>query len=114
VLVVLGGLALAVQTLLAHEAGAAADVERDDDAVADLQVADAGADLLHDAHRLVADDVAGLHERRQRLVEVQVRAAQRGRGDLDDRVRRLLDPRVGDLADPHVVDALPGDCLHRS
>ncbi len=35
-----------------------------------------GADLLDDPHRLVTDDVAGLHERREHLVEVQVRAAQ--------------------------------------
>ena len=59
VLAVLGGLALAVEAAVAHPAGAAADVERDDDPVADLEVVTAGADLLDDAHRLVADDVAG-------------------------------------------------------
>ena len=39
VLVVLRGLALAVEALVAHPARAAADVERHDDAVADLEVA---------------------------------------------------------------------------
>jgi uncharacterized protein (TIGR03086 family) len=112
VLVVLRGLALAVELAVAHPAGAAGDVERDDDAVTDLQLRDGAADLLDDPHRLVADDVTGLHERRQRLVEMQVRAAQPGRGDLDDRVGRLLDPGVGHLGHLHVVRALPGDCLH--
>ncbi len=113
VLVVLRGLALAVEALPAHPARAAADVERYDDAVAYAEVGDGRADLLDDAHRLVADDVAGLHERGEGLVEVQVGAAQAGGGDLDDRVGRLLDPRVGYVGDLHVVDALPGDCLHR-
>ena len=71
-----------------------------------------GADLAHDTHRLVADDVTGRHERRQRVVEVQVRAAQPGRGDLDDDVGRLLDDRVRDLDDLHVLPALPRHCLH--
>ena len=39
VLVVLRGLALAVEVALAHPAGAAGDVERHHDAVADLQLA---------------------------------------------------------------------------
>ena len=52
---------------------------------------DLGADLLDDAHRLVAEDVALVDERAEHLVEVQVRAAQAGRGDADDRVGGLLD-----------------------
>ena len=93
---VLGGLALAEQLAVAHPARAAADVERHDDAVADLQRLDGRADLAHDAHRLVADDVARRHERRQRVVEVQVGAAQPGRRDVHDDVGRLLArPRPG-------------------
>ena len=109
---VLGGLALAVQAAVAHPAPAAADVERDDDPVADLQVEDVGTDLLDDAHRLVTDDVAGVHERRERLVEVQVRAAQPGGGDADDRVGGVDDRGVGDVLDADVARALPGHCLH--
>ena len=85
----LGGLALGVEAALAHPAVAAGDVERDDDAVAGLDVGDVGADLLDDAHRLVAEDVARGEVGAQDLVEVQVRPADRGRGDLDDRVGRL-------------------------
>ena len=73
----LGRLALRLQPVLAHEAVTAGDVERDDDAVAGLRGRrDLRADLLDDAHRLVAEDVALAEERAEDLVEVQVRAAQ--------------------------------------
>ena len=49
-----------------------------------------GADLLDDAHRLVTEDVALAHERAERLVEVQVRAAEAARGDPHDRVVGFL------------------------
>ncbi len=112
VLVVLGGLALAVQAPVAGPAAAAADVERHHHPVADLEVADSWADLAHDAHRLVADDVAGGHERGERLVEVQVGSAQAGGRDLDDRVGGVLDRGVGHLLDADLARALPGHCLH--
>ena len=88
----LGGLALRVETAGAHPAVPARDLEREHDAVADLEVADLAADLLDDAHRLVAEDVTAVHERAERLVEVQVRPADVRAGDLDDRVGGLLDP----------------------
>ena len=63
-LVDLRRLALRLQALVAHVAVTAGDVERDHDAVADgLRLRDLGADLLDDAHRLVAEDVALVHER---------------------------------------------------
>ena len=40
------------------------------------QVGDLGADLLDDAHRLVTQDVARVHERAEHLVQVQVRPAE--------------------------------------
>jgi hypothetical protein len=112
VLVAGGRLALREQRLLAVEAVPAGDVERDDDAVAGGDVAHLGPDLLDDAHRLVADDVALLHLDDLAAVEVQVRAADRRRGDADDRVGRLLDRRIGDLVDAHVLLAMPDDGLH--
>src|SRR5690606_747602 len=57
VLAHLGGLALRLQSLAAHETVAARDRERNDDAVADSQLGDIGADLYNDAHRLVSEDV---------------------------------------------------------
>jgi hypothetical protein len=109
----LGGLALGVEPALAHPAGAAADLEGHHHPVAHLEVVDARADLLHDAHRLVAEDVALPHERAEGLVEVQVRAAQPAGGDPDDRVVRLLEDRVRDLFHPNVSPTVPSDCLHR-
>ena len=72
VLVDLRGLALRHQALVAHAAVPAGDVERDHDAVAGLDVRHLGADLLDDAHRLVAEDVA--------LVDVRRRAPRTGAG----------------------------------
>ena len=65
---------------------AAGDREGHDDAVADLQVRHRRPDLDDLAHELVAEDVALLHRRDEAVVEVQIGAADRGRGDLHDRV----------------------------
>ena len=112
VLADLGGLALGLQTAVAHEARPAGDLEGDDDPIPGRKVGDAGPDLLHDAHGLVTEDVAFRHERRQGFVQVQVRSAQSGAGDADDRVGRLLDDRVGNLLDPDVALSMPHGCLH--
>ena len=60
----------------------------------------------------MAEDVAGVHERAEHLVQVQVGSADVGRRDLDDRVGGFLDLRVGDGVDADVALAVPGDCLH--
>jgi len=62
----------------AHPAVPAGDVERDDDAVAGPDVADLGAHVLHDAHRLMTEDVTRLQVHAQHVVQVQIRAADRG------------------------------------
>jgi hypothetical protein len=43
---------------------------------------------------------------------MEVRAADRGRGDPYDGVGGLLDARVRNLGDLDVLDALPGECAH--
>ena len=108
----LSGLALRGEPALAHEARAARDHERHDDAVARRDPDDGAADLLDDAHRLVPEDVAAMQERREHVVEVQVGPADRGRGDPHDRVGGLLDARIGDLVDGDLGRALPGECSH--
>ena len=75
---------------------------------------DFGADLDHLAHELVAEDVARLHRRDVAVVEVQVRAADRGRGDLDDRVARIDDLGIVDRVDADVVLAVPGERAHQA
>jgi len=70
-------LALREQASRAHPAVPAGDVERDDHPVPRLDVGDLRADLLHDAHRLVTEDVARLEVHPQHIVKMQIRAADR-------------------------------------
>src|SRR3546814_10123386 len=101
------------EPLVAHEAGPAGDLEGHDDAVAHRHPGEVAAHRLHDAHRLVAQDVAGAHERLERLVEVQVGSAEATGGHADDRVGRLLDQRVGIPLAADVALVVPDECLHR-
>jgi hypothetical protein len=97
---------------LAEEATAAGNGEGDDHALADLQVLDAAAELHHLAHELVAEDVPLLHGGDVAVVEMEVRAADRRRGDLHDGVAGVQDLGVGNRLDPHVGFAVPADCSH--
>ncbi len=65
-------LALGKQSAVAHVAVTAGDVEGNDDAVAGLDVGHVRTNLLHHAHRLVAEDVALVDERAQDLIEVEI------------------------------------------
>ena len=108
----LGGLALGVELVVAHPAASAGDVERHDHAVSGRDVADFAAHLLHDAHRLMAEDVPLVDERAEYLIEVKVGPADARGGDPYDRVGRLFDFRVRDGVDADVTLAMPGHCLH--
>jgi hypothetical protein len=55
----------------------------------------------------VSENIAGLEVRAQDAVEVQVRATDRGRRDLDDGVARFLDARIRYVRDRDIVIALP-------
>lgn len=108
----LRGLALGVEPLVAHETVAAADVEGDDHPVSRADLRHVRPDLLDDAHRLVAQDVAGVQIRPEEFVQMQVGPADTGRGDPYDDVVRLLDPRIGDGFHPDIPLALPSKCAH--
>jgi hypothetical protein len=108
----LGRLALGLKALVTHEAVPAGDLERHHHAVTWHEIRDLPADLPHDPHRLVAEDVALAHERAQDLVEVKVGAADVRRRDLDDRVGGILDRGVRDILVADVALALPSECLH--
>ena len=58
------------ESVVAELTCAAGDLEGDDDAVPDPEVAGVRTDLLDDTHRLMAEDVAGVHERAEYFVEV--------------------------------------------
>jgi hypothetical protein len=87
-----GGLAGGEQGLVAEEALAAGNGEGHDHAVALLQARDALAGVFHDAHELVAQDVAGLHV-----------------GNLP---RKMLQHRVGHRLDADVSGRLVGQGFH--
>ena len=76
------------ELLLAEEAVAAGDGERNDDAVAALEIGHFLADFLDDAHEFVAEDVARFHGGDEAVEEMKVRSADRGAGDFDDGVVR--------------------------
>ena len=106
------GLAGGVEGLLAVEAVAAGDGEGDHHAVALLHRVHRRADLLDDAHELVAHDVAGLHARHLAAPEVQARAADRGGRHPQEDVVAVLQDGIGDALDAHVLGAVIDQCLH--
>ena len=108
----LRGLALGVEVLVAHEAVAAGDIEGDDHTIAGFEVRHARTDFLDDPHRLVAEHVAVIDEHAQQLVEVEIRTADRRRGDPHDGIGRFPDRRVRNRVDPNVFHTVPRQSLH--
>jgi len=93
--------------LLAEEAIATADGERNDDPLTFLQRT-FRSDFHNLAHEFVAEDVARPKRRDIAVVQVKVRTADRGRGDAQDGVSRVDDFGIGHGLDAHVVATLPG------
>ncbi|MNS50349.1 hypothetical protein D3C72_829940 [compost metagenome] len=60
----------------------------------------------------MAENIAAVHARDDAVIEVEVRAADGGGGDLDDGVPRIDDLGIGDRVHPNVVFAVPGQCAH--
>ncbi len=79
---------------------------RDDEghhhAVALFEFRHRAAGLDDDAHRLVAEDVAVFHAGLVAVEEMQVRAADRRGGNLDDGVRGFLNHGIGNCIDADV------------
>src|SRR5690606_17855683 len=76
------------------------------------QIAYAWADFHHFAHELVAENVAPIHRRHVAVVKVQVRAANRRRRHLHDRIARIEDVRIWHILHADLSDSLPTYCLH--
>src|SRR6185437_9367032 len=109
-----GILAERMQRLLAEEARAAGDREWVDDAVAHLELPDLGAYLDDFAHELMPDDVSREHPRNVTVVDMEIRAADRRRGDAHDGVARIEDLRVRNVLDPQLLSAVPDIRFHAS
>ena len=97
----------------AHAAAAARDRERHDDAIAHPEAAHALADFHDLAHELVPQDVALGHRGDVAVVEVQVRSADRRRGDPHDGVTVREEPGVGNLLDLDGVASAPTGGTHQ-
>src|ERR1700748_733375 len=108
----LRGFTLGVELLITHMATPARDLEGDDDSVPHPQIAGLRADLAHNAHRLVTEDVSRFPECAKNFVQVPVRTADVRRCDFDDGIGGLLDLWVGHRFHPYVALAVPGDSLH--
>src|SRR5699024_8607982 len=93
-------------------AEAAGHIERKHDAVAGGNRGHPLSHLLDDSHVLVAERDAGFGVRAT-FVHVQVRTADRRRGDADDHIRGIDDPRIVDLLDGDFAWPFVDDCLHQ-
>src|SRR4051794_987289 len=60
----------------------------------------------------MAEDVAALHCGNESTVKMQIGAADRARGDADNRIRLRQDLRVGNRLDSHIVFAVPAISSH--
>ena len=97
----------------AEPAGAADDQERADDAVARLELRDVRAGVHDLADELVAHHAARPHAGDAAVDEMQVRAADRRRRHLDDRVAGVQDLGFGIVAVPELAHVFEQDRAHR-
>src|SRR5688572_24236713 len=90
------------------------DREGDHHAVAHLDVSHFTTRLYNLAHEFVAEDVTMLHCWHEAVEQVEIRAADRSRRYLDDRVARIEYLRVGDMRHLDMFRTLPCCRLHRA
>ena len=110
----IGVVAARPQLLLAEPAAPACDGEWHQNAVARIQVLHLGAEFDDLAHELVAEDVALLHRGNVAVVEMKIRAADGGGGDLNNGVTRVQDLGVRDIFNANVAASPPAKCFHKS
>ena len=108
-----GVIAQRPELFLAEKAVAAGDRKRNDDAIAALEIGHSLADLFHDPHELVAQDVAGFHRGDASAIEMQVRSANAGGRDANDRIAGIDQLGVGNAFDANILCSAPTDSLHR-
>jgi hypothetical protein len=97
-------------------AGATGDRKGHDYSVAHRQISDPGTNLDDVSHELMTQDVALLHGRYVAVVEVQIRATDSSRGDLDNGIALIQDHRIRNVSDldgitPHPTSGTHGELL---
>jgi hypothetical protein len=63
---------------------------------------------------LMAKNVSALHGRLVAVQQMEVRAANRAGGDLDDHIARVLDYGIGNGVNADIALPVPAECAHRS
>src|SRR5438309_11501563 len=91
---------MARQSIMAKKAAAARNRKWDDDAIAFLQILHSGTRFFDYPHELVPEHHVLLLWY-DSIVNVQIRPADRGRGQPQDNVLRILDPRTVRIVDSH-------------
>ena len=100
--------------LLAEEAAAAGDGERNDYAVTYFQLIrlDGGAYLYYFAHELVPEDVPLLHSGDVPVVQVEVGTANCGACNPHNGVAGIKNLRIRNIFDSNLFDAHPTNSFH--
>ncbi len=96
----------------AEEAGSAAGGEGAHDEVAGADAGDVAAGLHDFTHEFVAHHRARVESGLAAVPDVEVRPADSGEPDADERVGGLAEHGIGHQLDPEVVGGVVGDCLH--
>src|SRR4051794_13065463 len=97
----------------AEETAAATDGERDDDAVADFEIADVLAHFDYLAHKFVAQNVALFHPGDVAVVDMEIGPADRRGRRFDESVALVQELRLRNIFHAYVMRAVPAECLHR-
>src|ERR1051326_3641765 len=90
----------------------ARDAERDHHTVARFEFRYCFADLDHFSHEFMAEDVSCLHRRDGTVVQVEVRAADRGGAYFQDGITRIKNLGIGHRFHPHVFLSIPANGSH--
>jgi len=100
------------EILFAKETPAAGDRKGDNDAVALFEFVHFAADVDHFAHEFVAKNVSRLHGGDEAVEEMQVRTANGGACNADNRIAGVQDARVRDRIHVDAPGAFPANCFH--
>ena len=108
----IGVIALTLQLILTKPAAPARDIERYDYTITFLHACYLSAYLFYHAHWFMADNKIMRHIRNFPVINMKVRAADRGRRNPDDYIIRFLNMSILNLFNFNVLHPLIGYRLH--